>query len=252
MSIPAVSVSLDDTGVYLLPELGQALWSWAPCTGCASRETCISSTCSHQRVNRLERYWQFYKAVVTSYVEECRGSQAVLKTHGDIFQAILLLRSHPDVTLKEFCRLGFHRSSYDALDLRKAVALVVKVLLMAECAAPHRSSDRLEKASFRIYWKDEVAFSKYIQDIFPVENHHVLSYGDSDLLIDMKSELKAVKLKKRLRLSFRATHDIRNHLYFDRRAHVLEIFHHTAFLKEQLRATKGTGDFSNPSTSIRA
>ena len=252
MSVAAASVSLDNIGVYLLPELGQALWSWVPCAGCASQQTCVSSTCSHQRSSRLERYWQFYKAVVTSYVEEYRRSQPVLKTHGDIFRAISFLRSHPDITLREFSRLGFHGSSHDAFDLRKAVALVVKILLMAECAAPHRSSDRLEKASFRVYWKDDVAFSKYIQDLFPVENHHVLSCGDSDLLTDMKSELKAVKLKKRLRLSFRATHDIRNHLYFDRRAHVLEIFHHTAFLKEQLRATKGTGDFSNPSISIRA
>jgi hypothetical protein len=40
-------------------------------------------------------------------------------------------------------------------------------------------------------------------------------------------------------VTFRATHDIRNHLAYDYRDNTIDIYHHAAFLKEQLRATKG-------------
>ena len=72
-----------------------------------------------------------------------------------------------------------------------------------------------------------------------------------ELFFDVKSKLRATKLKE-LGVSLRPTHDIQNHLCFDREENVLEIFHHTAFLKEQLRATKAGGDFSSPSASIAA
>ncbi|RYO90999.1 hypothetical protein DL766_000467 [Monosporascus sp. MC13-8B] len=255
MATVAAAALLEDINIAPLPELGQALWSWPPCARCLAWQACLSDTCPCRHGSRLQRYLQFYKAVVSDYVDGLRKSSRALKTHGDLFRAISILRSHPDMTRSEFCRVGFPQKDgnppFEAADLRKATALVVKVLMMVECSAPHQSSDRLEKGSFRVQWKDDIAFSKYIQDLFPVENHHILSYGDSDLLLDMKSELRAVKLKKHLGISFRATHDVRSHLYFDRQAKVLEIFHHTAFLKEQLRATKGSGDFSNPSTSIR-
>ncbi|MEX5538882.1 hypothetical protein ABFV54_27625, partial [Pseudomonas syringae] len=62
-----------------------------------------------------------------------------------------------------------------------------------------------------------MAFSKYIQDLFPTGNHPVLSYGDNDSLVDMKSELRAIKLQKHLKVSFRPTHDISRHLRYDPR-----------------------------------
>jgi hypothetical protein len=198
---------------------------------------------------------QFYKGVVSTYVDGAPKSSRALKTHEDLFWAIATLKSHPDASKTEFYQLAFPRQDGepppDPADLLNATALVVKALLMVESSALHHSSNRLEKGTFRIYWKDDVAFSKYLQDLFPIENHPVLSYADSDFFLEMKSELRATKLKKHLGISFRATHDIRNHLYFDRKENVLEIFHHTAFLKEQLRVTKGSGDFSNPSASIR-
>ncbi|KAK4641522.1 hypothetical protein QC761_501100 [Podospora bellae-mahoneyi] len=52
-------------------------------------------------------------------------------------------------------------------------------------------------------------------------------------------------------MRFRDTHDIQDNLKLDRNQNTLEIYHHTAFLKEQLRLTKSDGDFSLPSNSIR-
>jgi hypothetical protein len=178
-----------------------------------------------------------------------------LKSHEDLHGAILKLKSNPDISRTEFYQLAFVQEDGepppDPTELFNAAILVVKVLTMVDCSVPYHSSDRLEKGAFRIHWKDYVAFSEYLQDLFPIENHPILSYADSELFVDMKSELRATKLKKRLGITFRATHDVRNHLRFDRKQNVLEIFHHTAFLKEQLRLTKGDGGFSGPSGCIK-
>ncbi|KAM4058972.1 hypothetical protein HRG_008153 [Hirsutella rhossiliensis] len=94
-------------------------------------------------------------------------------------------------------------------------------------------------------------FSKFIQDLFPVGHHHVLSNANSELFVDMKSELKASRIRKRLGVTIIATSDIRDHLHLDRRRNVLEVYHHAAFLKEQLRVTKDSPDRSSPSSSIK-
>ena len=247
--------SLENTGNVPLPRLGQVLWSWAPCADSLSGQTCVLETCPCWRSSRLQRYLQFYKGVVSTYVDGAPKSSKALNTHEDIFRAVATLKSHPDASRAEFSQLAFPlkdgEPSPNPADLLNATALVVRVLMMIEPSALYHSSSRLEKGTYRVYWKDDIPFSKYLQDLFPIENHSVLSYADSDLFLDMKSELRATKLKKHLGISFRATHDIRNHLHFDRKENVLEIFHHTAFLKEQLRLTKGSEDSSNPSASTR-
>ncbi|KAK0625828.1 hypothetical protein B0T14DRAFT_425123, partial [Immersiella caudata] len=132
------------------------------------------------------------------------------------------------------------------------VALVVRISIMTESGALHHSSNRLEKGSFRISWIDDVPFTQYLHDLFPTESRAVLSYADNELFLTTRSTIKANKLKRRLGITFRATHDVKNHLYFDRRANVIDIYHHTAFIKQQLRATRDGGDFSTPAPGIKA
>ena len=193
-----------------------------------------------------------------TYVEETSETNRILKTHEDLWKAIRILRSDPDTTRAGFYQMLLSaetsispKSTWNQPDLDNATTVVVKLLTMIDSSALHRSSDRLEKGSSRISWTDDVPFSKFLQDLFPTENHPVLSYPTNDLLLDMKSELKAIKLKKRLDISLRPTHDLRNHLRLDRKSNTLEIYHHIGFLKEQLRATKGHGDWSSPSASIK-
>lgn len=61
---------------------------------------------------------------------------------------------------------------------------------------------------------------------------------DTESPLNMKASLTAKKLKKRAGLKFRPTDDLRSHLKLDRKNGVVEIYHHTAFLKEHLRLTK--------------
>jgi len=122
---------------------------------------------------------------------------------------------------------------------------------MIEPSALRHLSDRLEKDTFRVGWKSSVPFSQYIRELFPLQNHPVLSHADHERFLDIMSKLRATKMKE-LGVKFRPTHDIQNHLRFDREENVVDIFHHMAFIKEQLRVTlKASGDISDPSKSIR-
>ncbi|KAG5755339.1 hypothetical protein H9Q69_001526 [Fusarium xylarioides] len=177
-----------------------------------------------------------------------------IETHEDLFHVVSILKSNPDATLSELCRLTRPRTSSQTADGTKqvdAVALGLKALLMIDPSALHHSSDRLEKGTYRIHWREDVPLSKYIQDSFPLGNHNVLSYNNSELFAEVKKELKVVNLKKRLGITIRATSDIRNHLHFDRKNNYLEVYHYTSFLKEQLRATRDVGDCSSPSSSLK-
>jgi hypothetical protein len=250
--------ALENIDESLVLQLGQVLWYWKLCTGCLETRTCVADSCPARRVSRLQRYFQFYKAVVSTYADGSSAKDRVFKTHEDLWRAIRVLKSNPDTTRAGFCRLlstsekaGLVETTWNQQDLLNASTLVVKLLTMIDSSALHRSSDRLETGYSRTHWKDDVPFSKYLEDLFPSENHPVLSYPDSDMLIEMKSELRGTKLKKHLGIAFRPTQDIRNHLRLDRRLNVLEIYHHTAFLKEQMRLTRRPGDWSIPSVSIK-
>ena len=232
---------LGEINTSVLSQLGCALWSWKLCSNCLAGSPCTDETCPAYSTERLQRFHQFYKAVVSGYEDDAVTPQAVVfRTHEDLFQAILLLRQNPGNTRQEFSGL-LKGDSRNAGDLFRATNLAAKVLTMIDCSTSYLSTDRLEKGNFRLPWKDDSAFSKYLQDLFPTENHPIFSYPDSEAFADAKGELLGRKLKKRLNLKFRPTHDIRNHLRLDRRSNVLEIYHYTSFIKEQLKVDQLNG-----------
>ncbi|PVH92428.1 hypothetical protein DM02DRAFT_699980 [Periconia macrospinosa] len=253
----AASKSLENIDQSLFPQLGEVIWSWKICPECLCSKTCVTNSCPSRRTAQLSRYFHFYRAVVSNYIDHSPAGNRILGTHGELWYAIQALKLHPELTRAELCqallskRQGNMTSPNDS-DLLHATTLVVKLLMMIDCSALHFSSDQLEKGCCRIHWEDDVPFTKYLQDLFPPGNHPLLSYPDNDLLADIKSDLKARKLKKHLGVTLRATDDIQNHLRLHRRQNVIEIFHHTAFIKEQLRLTKGPGDWSSPSSTIKA
>lgn len=216
---------LDDVGdtETILRTLGQALWSWESCAAAPLHQPCASSLCSCQRHRLLKRYHQY-----------------ATRAH---FGELAFPQLDDDVEVAQ----------HDPVQIARAVSLIVKVILMLEPSPIHlEASDRVEKGSFKTGWRSDIPFSQYVQGVFPVRNHPVLSHTDNGRFSDMRWNLRAVKLKE-LGVIFRPTDDIQNHLRFNRKENILEVFHHTAFLKEQLRATKTGGPhFSDPSASIAA
>ena len=81
--------------------------------------------------------------------------------------------------------------------------------------------------------------------------HDSLSEDDTKSSMDVKAALMARKLKKRAGLRFRPTDDLRSHLQLDRKSGSVDIYHHTAFLKEHLRLTKDAPKDMSVSDSLR-
>ncbi|KAJ3473001.1 hypothetical protein NLG97_g10581 [Lecanicillium saksenae] len=113
------------------------------------------------------------------------------------------------------------------------------------------SPGTLEMGRFRAPWREHEPFCDYIDDLFPrrADSSALGEGSSSDRFADMKYALRASKLKKTLRLTLRRTHDLRDHLQFDRKHKILDIFHMTTFLKEQLRHSKETQATSSDAAS---
>ncbi|KAL4727170.1 hypothetical protein ACLX1H_006071 [Fusarium chlamydosporum] len=245
-----------DVGESLSIQLPTALWSWRVCQNCIEQRglQCDGEVCPCGRVPQLQRYLQYYKAVISTYMDATSATTRRVKEHADLCAIVSIIKSHPDATLSELSHLTSSNTiSQEILGDNQvdAVTLTVKAMLMIDPSALHHSSDRLEKGTFRVHWKKDVPLSKYIQDSFPLGNHNVLSYNNSELFAEVKRQLKAVNLKRRLGITIRATSDMRNHLLFDRRNNILEVYHYTSFLKEHLRVTRDIGDCSSPSLSLK-
>ncbi|KAH7319846.1 hypothetical protein B0I35DRAFT_478152 [Stachybotrys elegans] len=237
----------------LLSEVGQSLWSWHLCKDCLDGKACAGGECHNVRLIGLQRYLQYYKAIITTYLEGTPRDGTAIDSFEDIFRIVATLRANPDVTHAELCQQVFasNKTRFSPSEQSDGLALAVRIFLMLDPTALYHSSDRLEKGTFRVHWKCDVPFSKYIQDIFPLGNHHALVDANSELSEDIRAQLKATKLAKRLCITIRGTSDIRNHLHLDRRHRVLEIFHYTSFLKEQLRVTKDLDDTMSASLSLK-
>lgn len=229
-----------------LRELGQVLWSWELCDGCRFGRRCATSNCPSQRIKRLGRFFDYYKDVTGSYESEVEpGKVPALKTHQDLFDIVMKLKSNPDLTRAQltndiFNYLGGQKQT-SIVDQDAAVNLAVRVMLMVNCSAQRQSPGLLEHGIYHSRWNSDVAFSQFIGDIFPMTDHPGLNNNSARPFLDMRAALTARKLKKRAGLKFRPTDDLRSHLKLDQRNGVVEIYHHTAFLKEHLRITKNEG-----------
>lgn len=67
--------------------------------------------------------------------------------------------------------------------------------------------------------------------------------------IDIKSELSAIKLKRIAGLKIQGTTEFRDHLRLDQRTGILEIYHLTSVIREQLRSSVLEGPSEAGSTS---
>lgn len=213
-----------------LQKLVEILWSWSVCAECLAGKPCKTTGCPWPRSTVLGRYFQFYKISTSTY--ECHvenGQRPGIISHEDLFKIIQELKADPELTKAALLEKLF-KDRPVRVDQERALNLAVRIAMMTNCSASRQSSVLLEHGNHQIRWNRDASFSQFINDIFPQNDHPSIE--------DIKENLRATKLKRHARLSFRPTDDLRNHLRLDRKAAVVEIFHHTAFLKEQLRITK--------------
>lgn len=238
LTLPLEQVTEDE-----LRELCRVLWSWSFCEECCNDKRCETANCPTPRMKRLGRFFEHYKDMTASYEPVTMfGECPALRTHEDLFEIIRQLRLDPDVTRTQLAdKLFTNRPDREPLptaDQERAINLAVRTMVMVNCSAQRQSPGLLEHGGYQIPWRNDVTFSQFIMNGFPTTDHPVLNEDSPSASLDMKKALTAKKLKKRAGLNFRPTDNLRNHLKLDRRNHVVEIYHHTAFLKEHLRITK--------------
>jgi hypothetical protein len=182
------------------------------------------------------------------------GKLAALQTHENLFDIIQQLKMNPDTTRAELAENIFGTSPVNAPpieDQERAINLAVKVMVMVNCSAERQSSGLLEHGAYQITWRGDVTFSQFVHDIFPKTNNPTINSDDSKPPLDMKSALMARRLQKLIGLKLRPTDDLRRHLKMDRIENSIDIYHHTAFLKEHLRLTKDKPRNMSVSDSLR-
>jgi hypothetical protein len=181
--------------------------------------------------------------VTASYEADVRaGQEPGLKSHGDLMKIIEELKSNPEVRRNALLEKLFPDRPARS-DQERAVNIAVRLMTMVNCSVLRRSSVLLEHGNYQAPWRDDVPFSEFIDSSFPKTDHPSIDH--------IKESLRATKLKKRARLRFEATDDLRDHLKLDRKRAVVEIFHHTAFLKEQLRLTRDEPVLMSVSQSLK-
>ncbi|KAH8797454.1 hypothetical protein F5882DRAFT_475049 [Hyaloscypha sp. PMI_1271] len=225
----ASNFPLSEVTTSQLQQLTRTLWSWSICAECAAGKPCQTEECAWQRSTSLNRFFQFYKEVTASYEADVKpGEQPGLGSHEDLMKIIEELKSHPEATRDALLEKLF--GNLPRSDQERAINVAVRVMMMVNSSTARQSSVLLELVNLQVPWRRDVPFSEFITSIFPKTNHPSIDH--------IKENLKATKLKKRAGVSFVPTDDLRNHLKMDRKRAVVEIFHHSAFLKEQLRLTR--------------
>ncbi|KAF2099133.1 hypothetical protein NA57DRAFT_76366 [Rhizodiscina lignyota] len=223
-----------------LKEICQILWSWDFCIGCLQKTVCQVKACPNERMRRLSRYFDYGRIIFDVYAAETPPAK-LRKLRNLVLKAIGFIRSSPSSIRAEFLqRLANSRegADEDVEELDRALMMAIKLMFMTNCGHDNQKMEVLESGLFMRSWRGEFGLDNYIVDSFPKTDHPSLNEKNSNKADIIKAALQAKKLKKHANLSFSPTDDIRNHLRLDHQTGVVQIFHYTSFLKEQLRITQ--------------
>lgn len=188
-------------------------------------------------------------------------SNRTLQRHEDLWCIIKHLRQNPSTTKDKLISAMKAAPLSAGIDLDEgsiqplattietdhglAVDLAVRIFTMVNCFSQPRGISILEQGLNQVPWQSDIPFDAYIEGIFPSDFDSLAKNENRDLPHEVRSGITAHRLKKDLSLKFRPTDDLASHLKLDHQSNVLEVFQHTAILKEYLRVTKNeTQDLS--------
>jgi hypothetical protein len=218
--------------------LAKILWSWDICADCEAGKQCDPPVCPWHRSTTLKPFFRLYEEETCSYRSDVKpGQKPGLSSHEDLFNIMTTVKSSPDVTRADLVEALFPDRPVRS-DQERAVDLAIRVMFMVNCSTPRQDSVLVEAGVHQFSWRNDVTLAEFIESLFVKRPHPNISR--------IEENLRAVKLKKLASLRFESTDDIRCHLKFDHKKAVVKVFHHAAFLKEQLRLTKN----KSPNISI--
>ena len=214
-------------------KLVQTLWSWQICENCLTQRECQSEDCTwSSRATLLQPYFRFYRVQTSTYESVIGAKQtAALTNHDGLLRIIKILMDKHNLTKAALLDLCFPMVQLQA-EHERAIDLAVRVMLMLRSADSRYSERVAEHGESQPPWRMNVSFSDFVASVLPITNHPRVE--------EIKQDVRATRLVKLAKLSLEGTDDLRNHLKIDRERGVVQIFHHTSFLKEQLRLTRST------------
>lgn len=239
-----MSTSLSHVTEHDLVRLSQILWSWEYCDDCKQGSGCVGQSCpAYRKRPRLRRYFTYYKQTCWCWDPQSQSDAGhFLCSQNGLLDCLQFLRSNPQLSrnkLIEHFQVG--RTAATKAEIELALDLATTVMFMLGRHIPsHNDLDLVERGLFQQPWRGSQKLSDFINGNFFSNSTTGWSPQEGDGKYS-KKRWKATKLVKHAGLTLKATDDLRRHLRLDRAAGILEIFHHTAFLKEHLRLTMDLG-----------
>jgi hypothetical protein len=239
-----------------LRKLCKTLWSWPACVECETGNNCTEVACPYRQFRRLGTFFEHYRRHTKAYIPDVsHGQTPALQNHAALFEMIEALKGSSEQSPKQFSTLFFNshpdRHMIPSEDRRQALNLAMRIGYMVNCSAQQHSSALMEFGAFQRHWQDDCTLSQFMVESFRTTDHPDLNDSNIAASDSMRRGLMAKKLKSRLGVRFLPTDSLRAHLRYDRKAHAIEIFHHTVFLREHLRMTKGCTDAGSMEDALK-
>ena len=214
--------------------LCRILWDWDLCKECLGGcQECRSDVCPINRLGALQPYFRYYQRQCFLYERAVED----FPRHADLFQLVKLVRSELHLTKEGPAqKSGDHAPWSDGISNEERVAaldLAAKVIYMVPCstgASNMQDFAVVELGTNRAPWQEDSTFFEYFSTYFPQLRR--ISELPRDLF-----DLNAERLSQ-VGVTFLPTDDLSSHLKFNPKTMKIQIFHHGAFLKENLRLSK--------------
>ena len=159
------------------------------------------------------------------------ASPVVLDSH--ILEIASLLKSNPHWTRievlsslsKDLTQEYPHRDRESALDI------AVQAMFMTDSAAMLGHASEFRMGGLRPkYWALNDSLVQFLESSFPRVTHSPEIYS----VMENQDSLKSWKLAKKLKITFKGTNNLADHLLYDSRCNILYLFHHVAWLNAHL------------------
>jgi hypothetical protein len=245
-----------------LKVLCQVLWSWELCDACLDatpkappRRGVAPCSCPWgQRAERLEPFFDFYRRTTRPYVPDFFGENGqAIRNHQDLRDIIKVIKQQGVEQSRESCmreyfclRAEGKESSVPGSDQNRAFELAARIMTMTSLSCDNGRESSPSEANWDVEekqvdapqtWPEVDTLSATMHELFVSRIHPSLQSSDSQSSV-IRQNLTATNLKRIAALRIEGTDNLRDHLDLNTTTGVVQIFHHTSFLKEHLLATK--------------
>ncbi|KAH7019620.1 hypothetical protein EDB80DRAFT_205308 [Ilyonectria destructans] len=195
----------------------------------------------------FEQYFKYYDQLVVPdtgahivQVDQPQSGDLTPITHADVLEAVKVIRGNPRRTLDEISGELYKtlKTKHSRVRVTSVVLLAARIMFMFDPAMTERHGSGYTIGKYKpVSWQPTQCLHAYVLECFPRASQS--SDRVKNALANGRS-IKAWKMKARSGIIFKGTDNLAQHLLLDSPNRVLYIFHHTSYLKAQLRLFQGS------------